>query len=134
MKNNLENKAMFFAQYWNYEYVGSDKYSHIMPDTWSDFPKWIEDQYLILKPLSSISDEDALDIAMIMYGHLEPDLYHYPNMGRFFLDNFSNKNSVYYPILSTQAVDYLRSKGYALPYMGLSVDQLVEYGWIKLKR
>jgi hypothetical protein len=29
--------------------------------------------------------------------------------------------------------DYLRSKGYALPWMGLSVDELVEYGWVKLK-
>jgi hypothetical protein len=27
---------------------------------------------------------------------------------------------------------YLVSKGYALPYMGLSVEQLIEYGWIKL--
>ena len=29
--------------------------------------------------------------------------------------------------------DCLRSKGYALPYMDLSVDNLIEYGWIKLK-
>ena len=30
-------------------------------------------------------------------------------------------------------VDYLRSKGYALPWMDLSVEDLVKYGWIKLK-
>lgn len=29
--------------------------------------------------------------------------------------------------------DYLRSKGYALPYNGLSVEQLIKFGWIKLK-
>ena len=32
-----------------------------------------------------------------------------------------------------QSLDYLRSKGYALPYMDLSVEDLVEYGWVKLK-
>lgn len=32
-----------------------------------------------------------------------------------------------------QVVDFLRSKGYVLPWMGLSVEQLVEFGWIKLK-
>lgn len=30
-------------------------------------------------------------------------------------------------------VDYLRSKGYALPWMGLSVEDLVSYGWVKVK-
>ena len=29
--------------------------------------------------------------------------------------------------------DYLRSKGYALPWMDLLVEDLVEYGWVKLK-
>jgi len=33
-----------------------------------------------------------------------------------------------------EAVDFLRSKGYALPFMGLSVDELVNYGWIKFKQ
>ena len=32
-----------------------------------------------------------------------------------------------------QSLDYLRSKGYALPYIDLSVKDLVEYGWVKLK-
>ena len=27
-----------------------------------------------------------------------------------------------------EAYDYLRSKGYALPWMGLSVEKLIEYG------
>lgn len=28
--------------------------------------------------------------------------------------------------------DYFRAKGYALPFMGISVNKLIEYGWIKL--
>lgn len=30
--------------------------------------------------------------------------------------------------------DYLRSKGYALPYLSLTVSDLVEFGWIKLSK
>lgn len=28
--------------------------------------------------------------------------------------------------------DFYRSKGYAVPWLGLSVDKMVEFGWIKL--
>lgn len=30
-------------------------------------------------------------------------------------------------------LDYLRSKGFALPFMGISVEEMVQAGWIKLK-
>lgn len=33
----------------------------------------------------------------------------------------------------TSDSDYLRSKGYVLPYMDLSVEDLIEYNWVKLK-
>lgn len=39
----------------------------------------------------------------------------------------SNRDETYW-----KALDYLRSKGYALPFMGFSVDKMVEAGWIKL--
>lgn len=32
-----------------------------------------------------------------------------------------------------QSVDYLRSKGYALPYNDLSIDELIKKRWIKIK-
>lgn len=33
-----------------------------------------------------------------------------------------------------RVIDYLRSKGYALPYMGISVDEMIEFDWIKIKK
>lgn len=56
------------------------------------------DAHLLLKPLSAITDEDAIKVAKI-------EGYTY---------------------------DYLRSRGYALPFMGISVEQQIEAGWIKL--
>lgn len=35
-------------------------------------------------------------------------------------------------VQNTKVADYLRSKGYALPYMGISVEDQIKYGWIKL--
>lgn len=38
-----------------------------------------------------------------------------------------------YELRIYSAYQYLLSKGYALPYIGLSVDEMIEYGWLKLK-
>ena len=38
-----------------------------------------------------------------------------------------------YPIPYIAIVDYLRSKGYALPFLGKSVEELIEMGVLKLK-
>ncbi len=37
------------------------------------------------------------------------------------------------PIPYIAIVDYLRSKGYALPYNGISVKELVQFGWVILE-
>ena len=35
-------------------------------------------------------------------------------------------------VINLHAVDYLRSKGYAIPFMEYSVDELVNLGWVRL--
>ena len=35
--------------------------------------------------------------------------------------------------LNISSIDYLRSKGYALPFDGSSIRELKEYGWLKIK-
>lgn len=38
------------------------------------------------------------------------------------------------PVPYIAIVDFLRSKGYALPWNGISVEEQIEFGWIKLKQ
>ena len=64
-----------------------------------------------LKPLCQISDEDLITLNLKAGNYTE-----YAEKGCFILDES----------------DYLRSKGYALPWMGLSVEEMVDAGWIKL--
>lgn len=35
-------------------------------------------------------------------------------------------------VINLHAVDYLRSKGYAIPFMEYSVEELVNLGWMRL--
>jgi len=114
--NKIEKKSKFFAQYWGQDVL----YIPRTEQTWNVFSFQDEDgkdvvseSYLLLKPLSSITDEDAI-----------------------FLKHQENIDAVkYYERwgVNSYDTDYLRSKGYALPYMGLSVEKLIEYGWVKLK-
>ncbi|WP_099368054.1 hypothetical protein [Sphingobacterium sp. 1.A.4] len=159
MENTLENKAKFFALYWGLEFTGSDHYGEYMPDTWSEFPKYVDKQYLILKPLSSISDEDAIEVAKIMTFHDgkgliierkkngEIEMYdryndepHFLNTLFFVPDPFEifsrddNRNWFQYDAERiSEACDYLRSKGYALKWLDKSVEDQLSDGWIKLK-
>lgn len=106
MENTLENKAKFFGNYLGQE-IAFDKagFKALVYDAIK--PSWIESFYLELKPLSHITDEDAINLGYGYVSHLKSNL---------------DRN-----------IDQLRNLGYALPWMDLSVEDLIEYGWIKLK-
>ena len=133
-ENTLENKARFFAQYYGQHvlYFSSDflrKIDNLTLDSVEN------DDYLELKPLSQISDEDAIEVSKIFgLGHLSGAIK------ELILSIFRTSINDSGTTSSTNGIknwlhvfDYLRSKGYALPWMDLSVEDLVEYGWVKLK-
>ena len=120
MENTLENKSKFFAQYWGQEVLNGNGlvYSATMKTKLND-----NGDYLELKPLSSITDEDYNFIMNDKV--MNPDLENGDPLFTFAIGGLRMSD------LTT--TDYLRSKGYALPWMGLSVEKLIEYGWVKLK-
>ena len=148
MENTLENKAKFFALYWG-QMVLSDgiEIGGCVGDCEPDM-------FLELKPLSSITDEDAIEVAKILRPHSfemhprgwkvnrtenEIEITHRQSIFEFDIDysgSLGVDSDAGWSYLGNAeqlfAYDYLRSKGYALPYMGLSVEKLVEYGWVKL--
>ena len=139
MKNTLENKAKFFAQYWGQEshfdecYKGNENFK-------KPFLVDPENTYgcLELTPLSQISDEDAIEVAKMLFRDTEIKGINSAYYALIFSWRASNKGrwfrrSLYWNNLNIKQTDYLRSKGYALPWMGISVEALVEWGWVKLK-
>lgn len=156
IKNTPENKARFFALYQGQTFInGINGHSALSFTDINDISLGRIGAKLLLTPLSQITDEDAIEVAKIvcieMFIRHKKD--HYVNRGEkefisvghgrnlFTVDiNFDgsvekyNEDTGYcHNPYMTGAIDYLRSKCYALPYMGISVEQLQEWGWIKLK-
>lgn len=115
-------KSRFFAQYWNqevglqYEGGGSGFTYSINEGTLNDLE--IRNDKLVLKSLSKITNEDAEEIQRITgANHLAKQPLIYACL----------KKSDAIPV-----IDYLRSKGYAVPFMEYSVDDLISFGWVQL--
>jgi len=137
MENTLENKSKFFAYYYGQEVL---TVGNAICDNTEEY--WIEKslqhtQYLVLKPLSSITDEDAID-CLKLFGLTEFKDLNEDNNKKDLFDIFSGQDmsavtpNEYHPTVYLQLYDMLRLKGYSLPYIGLSVEKQMEYGWIKL--
>jgi len=137
MENNLENKGRFFAQYYGQDVL---TVGNAICDNTEEY--WIEKslqhtQYLFLKPLSLISDEDAIECLKLFGLTNFKDLNENNNKQDLFAIFSGDDMDIvtpneYHPTIYLQLYDYLRSKSYALPYMELSVEQQIEYGWVKL--
>jgi hypothetical protein len=86
----------------------------------------LSNYHLELKSLSKISDEDALDLVPFIS----------MNFSSRYTDDFI-KEQIKKEVLDTEMLpakfyDILRSKGYALPFMEYSVEDLVSFGWVRL--
>lgn len=169
MENNSQNKQRFMAQYWGQK-VGTyierqgDALDIVGPEIMEP-DDWGLSQCLQLKPLSAITDKDAIEVAkMATHLHDNPNwkvVKIAENKGMkkvYFSDGWTFDTSKEYyvkvapfPLQGTfisykgeileqhhyqfelQAYDYLRSKGYLLPFMDLSIEQILEYKWAVIK-
>ena len=125
-ENTIKNRAKFFSLYYgqNVLYVGGVGLEPIGTKGWNiNHP----DFYLMLKPLTKLTDDDAINVSKIWGSDVESRILgNYLSIRIATREVSETRNSV-------GIVDYLRSKGYAIPYLDLSVEDLIEYGWIKLK-
>ena len=124
-----ENKQIFFALYWGQNLGKINSYNRNVLSLVSEYNiNYID--FLELKPLSRITEEDYKDIPDLYYGSADS----WFNAQRIYTyETLEECVSKVIEKLKPAQYDYLRSKGYALPYMGLSIETLQEYGWIKIK-
>ena len=112
-------KCRFFAQYWGQQVQRYENNNYKKVVNGFIETNLQDKDYLLLKPISKITDEDAIS----MYRGLERN-YESANQ---FLEDYKSIG-----FLEQSEVDFLRSKGYAVPFMGYSVDELVKMGWVQL--
>jgi len=155
MENNLENKARFFAQYWGQKVLWSFLYSGMKKcESFFLHKENISiNDYLLLTPLSAITYEDAIEVAVIMSfcdgeGFIVEKDTQKAYVYDAYNDNPYSENVLIICLESLdlfslddegevfqydwrrfiEATDYLRSKSY---YIGDGTE--IEYGWVKLK-
>ncbi len=143
MENTLVNKEKFFALYIRQRVLVNnfctESANGVVTITALDYLHNTEMYcYLMLKPLSSITDEDAIEVAKLFW---KEDKYHTIKNGKYYVGTINqfHENPIVeygiemYPHNALLMCDFLRSKGYALPFLDLSVSELINYGWVKLK-
>lgn len=147
MKTQLtpENKGRFFAQYYGQEvYNPNDGNPIVMVSALTLMD--VHNYHLLLKPLSAITDEDAIEVYRLYFGSDTAmdftgdtgSAYFQPK--RVTPDDFYVQRIISGEDYETgdfqkviEVTDFLRSKGYAMPWMGLSVEEMIVANWIKLQ-
>lgn len=146
IKPTQEEKEQYFAAHWLQRVLvinaGYNNLYHINH-------QWIsvlqDESHLELTSLADITDEDAIEVAKIYksnvrgYGLLGAAgvvKEEFLRAGKEFckrLDgNFWNDFANILNMLA--AFDFLRSKGYALPWRRYTVEHLISLGWLKLRQ
>jgi hypothetical protein len=119
-------RCRFFAQYWGVKalYVGGDGIQKVGEGGWNlKHP----DFFLKLKQTKWLTDIEVTEIASILKIEDE-DI-----VGIIISDEFLNAITAIKEnnTSSIHLIDYLRSKGYAVPFMSYSVQDLVDMGWVQ---
>ena len=136
-KPDTLEKQRFFALYWGQQ-VLCWKGLH----TTLDECYWIEgresdiERYLSLYSLSDITDEDAIEVAKIKGWN---DVLNEKGNIKAIKDWLFEQEYQYLSETNTlfrcgEMIDYLRSRGYALPFNGRSVEEMIELGWLKIRK
>jgi len=122
-------KERFFAQYFGQKVLHMDDESnleYIFPIVKSTFFATNKGNYLLLRPISTLTDEEAIEYAKLQD-------YESPTEKDDFTSLRSQlRVSIKNQWLNFTTVDYLRSIGVALPFMGHSVQEMIDCGWIRL--
>jgi hypothetical protein len=123
-------KARLFALYWGQPVVERLTEDPFWKDR-LDVVDWymvetLNESFLKLRQISQLSDDEAIEVAKIVWPkHTQ---LHTPEEGRWYV----LKERATHPNDYLSLCDYLRSIGIALPFMGHSVEELVNVGWVKL--
>lgn len=151
VQGNIVLKSIFFAQYWKqpvqrYENNDYKKVVNGFIET-----SLLEKDYLLLKPVSEISDEDAIHLIKLKFKYDKGNIdeiesihvtKHIPKKGycvslEAIISHKKWNDFVVRLYIGDEKIysyynDYLRSKGYAVPFMEYSVEDLISFGWVRL--
>jgi len=122
--NKQQDKEKFFALYWEQRigYITSNgfypTYRTLPIDNTINIEKV---EHLELRNLEDITDEEARELG-------------YDDLREFSVANLCPAGVFWeYEHFLLNESDYLRSKGFLLPFLNYSVEEILEMGWAKYK-
>lgn len=127
-------KCRFFGQYFEQIIAKETKYpnSPTINTTTVLLINELSNYHLELKPLSKIADEDCI----LIFNKFYPNAIRYADAEKIYdIKNAIKSNFSEDVIIDEDFIfytDFMRSKGYAVPFMEYSVDDLVSFGWVRL--
>lgn len=127
IKPTQDEKEQYFAAHWGQDVIKDVNNSGELctyPVERSNMYRF-EESHLELTSLADITDEDAIEVAKMTYGKN----LNTADWGRYTLENDIPKGAYK---MSIDVTDFLRSKGYAIPFRNYSVQDLQDFGWLKL--
>lgn len=129
---DLNLKAKFLALYWGQEAIikfpHEDEHKFKINSSNFDYVEYLE-----LTPLEQISDEDLLKCYHLHSGAIGYDYTMDFAPTDEMINHWMSYNGEEDIKKCSLTVDYLRLKGYALPFNGITVEQQIKRGWVKLK-
>jgi hypothetical protein len=116
-----KEKQQFFTQYWGQKvfYFEGVERNYIVNTFSIEYTR----TYLLLRELKNITPEDAIELCNLIGMFSEENLIAALISGDRYVKDFKDVQ---------KAVDFLRSKGYALPWRQYSVQELINNDWIKI--
>ncbi|WP_027381853.1 hypothetical protein [Epilithonimonas caeni] len=161
MENTRENKAKFFAQYLGTQITYPDTDDKLITCklhgvTFSEVETIYKrkkkgcvgdilsfksngnhnsdaiNAYLELKPLSLITNDELGAIARF-YNRTATNVYIDNEQLTFDYYHGDETHSAAIELNSGYCLDYLRNNGFAAEWMGLTVEEQIKFGWVKLK-
>ena len=138
--NTPENKIKFASSYYGqqvFKYAGNIEPTKVFELSILGKFGQIHNGFLELTSLDNMTDEDANNFRIIQ-GYLNagiPTSIEFRFNQGFFECNiiFDNYNYQKFSTVNSRGLDYLRSKGYLVPWNDLSINDLIEYKWAKHK-
>jgi hypothetical protein len=128
--NKTDVKCRFFMNYYGQEVFAIDEKEAIRINS-KTISYMGQKSFLRLKSVSKITDDDCI----LIFNKFYPNAIRYSDAEKVYdikatiKSNFSedviiDNDFIFY-------TDFMRSKGYAVPFMEYSVEDLISFGWVR---
>lgn len=130
-QNTIENKQRFFALYIGQDVLKGNAKNHdkhtvtttLLSNDWLSGKTCLE-----LRSIFQITDEEAIEVSRLAGWRVANVI-----AGREIIRKMNSEDGSCTPLEILSIMDYLRSRGFLLPFMDLSVEQILAYGWAQVK-